>query len=290
MDDPFNAHRFLSHIRARWRLPVASITVAVAAALLISLLLPARYTAIVSVVIAPPAAGDPRMATAVSPIYLESLRTYEHFAASDQVFARAVERFKLRGNSWFSKSIESLKQSVLRVSLQRNTKVLEIAATLKDPRQAHELALFIAEQTIDLNRETNLVGSADLVAQARKDMAEATIQANAVEAEYQALQKRQPSPDALKAELGEVAEMRVDAERLKLAAELSAGEQEDREKTAASSGRGATDDSADGKARLQMLKARAERLRRQVADLERQAGSKQAALAGRVAEVEAASG
>ena len=33
---------------------------------------------------------------AVSPIYLESLKTYEHYAESDSLFQNALDRFGLR--------------------------------------------------------------------------------------------------------------------------------------------------------------------------------------------------
>ena len=36
------------------------------------------------------------VAMAVSPIYLESLKTYEHFADSDSLFQKAVEQVRLR--------------------------------------------------------------------------------------------------------------------------------------------------------------------------------------------------
>ena len=93
MPDTFDGYGYIRHLRARWRLPAVALFVALAASLTISLLLPTKYTATVSLVIEPPAGIDPRVATAVSPIYLESLRTYEHFASSDQLFAQAVDRF-----------------------------------------------------------------------------------------------------------------------------------------------------------------------------------------------------
>ena len=49
-----------------------------------------QYTATARIVIDPPAGTDLRAAMAVSPIYLESLRTYEQFASSDSLFQKAA--------------------------------------------------------------------------------------------------------------------------------------------------------------------------------------------------------
>lgn len=171
MQDQFDGRRYLSHLRARWWLPVVAVAAAAGIAAGVSLLLPVRYTAKVTLVIDPPAGSDVRASTAVSPIYLESLRTYEHFAASDQLFARAIERFQLRSGA--SLPFEKLKRRVLRISVPRNTKVMEIAATLPDPRQAHAVALYLAEETIELNRKTNRAGDDELISEARNQLAEA---------------------------------------------------------------------------------------------------------------------
>jgi len=104
---------------------VACVT-AVVLSLSVSLLLPKRYTATASIVIEPPAGNDVRTATAVSPVYLESLRTYERFADSDTLFAGAVEHFHLASGE-NPRSIESLKQQVLKVSKLRDTKISKSA-------------------------------------------------------------------------------------------------------------------------------------------------------------------
>ncbi len=111
---PREAHLSISIICAlRWRLIAAACVSAVVLSLVVSLLLPKRYTATASIVIEPPAGNDVRTATAVSPVYLESLRTYERFA--DQRHAVCG-----RGGAFSSGvrtgSIESLKQQVLKVT------------------------------------------------------------------------------------------------------------------------------------------------------------------------------
>ncbi len=111
-----------------------------------------------ALVIEPPAGADLRAAMAVSPIYLESLKTYEHFADSDSLFQKAVRQFGLQG-----RPIESLKRRVLRVQLVRNTRILEISATLPDPQKAQALAKFLAESTVETNRASVAEGDQDLL-------------------------------------------------------------------------------------------------------------------------------
>jgi len=83
------------------------------------------------------------------PIYLESLKTYEHFATSDSLFSKAIDRFALRSCS--SQAIESLKKRVLKVEIVRNTRILEIGATLPEARKHRRCALS-AESTVEMNR------------------------------------------------------------------------------------------------------------------------------------------
>src|SRR5262249_13258089 len=129
----------------------ACCTAAVVIALAISLAMPREYTATARIVVEPPAGADLRAAMAVSPIYLESLKTYEHFAGSDTLFRNAVDKFDLRAGLG-SRPIESLKRRVLKTAIVRNTRILEISATLRDPRQAQAVAKFIADSTAELAR------------------------------------------------------------------------------------------------------------------------------------------
>ena len=149
MAEPFDAFRYIGYLRSRWRFIACSAGVAVALAAAISLLLPNQYTAAARLVIEPPAGTDLRAAMAVSPIYLESLKTYEQFASSDSVFQKAVERFGLGGAP-----VESLKRRVLKVQILRNTRIMEIAVTLPDPKKAQAMARFLAESAVDLNRSS----------------------------------------------------------------------------------------------------------------------------------------
>lgn len=150
MRDSFDAFQYLGHLRARWRFIAAVSGIAAALALVAGLLLPKRYTATTTLVIDPPAGNDPRNATAVSPVYLESLRTYEAFAGGDSLFQRTVDKFKLREDLGDG-PLESLKRRVLKVVKPRDTKILYIQMTLGDPRKAQAAAQFIAEETVSLS-------------------------------------------------------------------------------------------------------------------------------------------
>ncbi len=151
MQDAFDAIDFAVYLRSRWRFVAISCAVALTLAGLTSVLLPKRYTATATLIIQPPAGLDPRAALAVSPVYLESLKTYENFATSDTLFARALDELGLR-RKYPGDSIESLKRQVLKVSKPTATRIIEISATLGDPVGAKRMAQYIAEQTVALNR------------------------------------------------------------------------------------------------------------------------------------------
>lgn len=158
MAEPLDAFRYIGYMRSRWRFIACSAGVAVALAIVVSLLLPNRYTATARVVIEPPAGTDLRAAMAVSPIYLESLKTYELFAASDSLFQKAVEHFALGGAP-----VESLKRRVLKVQIIRNTRIMEIAVTLADPKKAQAMAKFLAESAVELNRSSTAESDQELL-------------------------------------------------------------------------------------------------------------------------------
>ena len=150
--EPIDGFRYISYIASRWRWIALSCAIAVTLAFAVSLSLPRQYTATARIVIEPPAGSDVRAAsTAVSPIYFESLKTYESFAASDTLFQKAIAQADLRALLG-ARSIESIKRRVLKVGIVRNTRILEISATLPDPRKAQALAQFVAESTASLNR------------------------------------------------------------------------------------------------------------------------------------------
>ncbi len=172
MHDSFDAFDYIEYLRRRWRVVATACGAAVLLAFVASLLITKRYTATASVLIEAPGGNDVRIATAVSGVYLESLKTYESFAGSDSLFARAVQEFHLQeGGS--APSLESLKRRVLKVSMPRNTKVLEISATLASPKLAQAVAQYMAEQTVGMSRAESLAADGVFAEEAQKQVTEA---------------------------------------------------------------------------------------------------------------------
>src|SRR4051794_35525321 len=89
----------ISQLLRGWRIVTLACILAMVASTAASLLTTRKYTAVCRVLVDPPAGSDPRVSTAVSPIYLESLRTYEAFASSDDLFQKASKKFSLRTDS-----------------------------------------------------------------------------------------------------------------------------------------------------------------------------------------------
>ena len=284
MSDPFDGRLYLAHLRRRWRLPAAMLAIALTTSLVFSLLQTRRYTARVSLVIEPPASSDSRAAMAVSPIYLELLRTYEHFASSDHLFAQAARKFGLRSAG--SGPLESLKRSVLRVAIPRNTKILEIAVTLPDAAKAHALALYTAEQTIELNHKTNLAADGELTAAAKLEVESSVARFRVAEAALDEARKRSPTEEILRAELDRLGERRTEIERLALSAALSVADQENRENALAAGGPTRSEELALLRARLSSSRSHSLRLQQEAKAIASEVAMKQKLHAERNAAVE----
>ena len=112
MQDSFDALKYVEYLRQRWVFLCTACGIAALVALGVSLLIPEQYTATASIVIDAPAGNDVRTATAVTPVYLESLKSYEYFASSDTLFT-ALDHFQIR-DSGQGTSIESFKRRILR--------------------------------------------------------------------------------------------------------------------------------------------------------------------------------
>ncbi|MGO9009969.1 MAG: Wzz/FepE/Etk N-terminal domain-containing protein [Bryobacteraceae bacterium] len=270
MADSTDGFRYLGYIKLRWRLIATSCAIAVTLALVVTLLMPRQYTATARIVIDPPAGADIRAAMAVSPIYLESLRTYERFATAGSLFEKAVERFGLRqlvGN----RPIESLQKSVLRVELVRNTRILEIAATLPDPRRAQALARFLAEDTVEMNRAVVAEGAQDLVGTVAQEERQARARSQETDAAWAHVLTSEPV-DALQSDLAAAADLRSDIQQQIAGAELEIAESADRARQVQAS------------ISVSASRARLQELRRQLLALDRQEAEQQRLLAQRLAD------
>lgn len=207
MNQPFDAIDFALYLRSRWRVAAGCCLVAVIAAGIAGTVLPKRYTATASLIIQPPASADPRAALAVSPVYLESLKTYQNYATSNTLFARALRDLGLR-QRYPNTSLESLKRQVLAVSKPAATRIIDISVTLDDATMAKRLAQFIAEQTVVMNRSLDEHASDSAVRQAEANVAQAE------ERLRKAVNITFPeSVEALMAEVNTGAELRYDMVR-----------------------------------------------------------------------------
>jgi capsule polysaccharide export protein KpsE/RkpR len=253
--------RAIERMRKGW--PIAAWTCGIAAGLtlMVSLFLTREYTEVSRIVIEPPAASDPRASVAVSPIYLESLRTYETFASSDDLFLKAVDHFQLRQGS---EPIDKLKKSVLKADMPRNTKILEIHATLPDPQKAHALALYIAEETVKLNQDVSRQGDRELESGAEKQAAEVREHLQKAEQDWAQASTQEPV-EQLSTELDADEELRATLQREVVESEVLLGQKD-----------------AEGSE----ARDRAERYRRQLESLTRSIAAKQSLLAARTARMD----
>jgi capsular polysaccharide biosynthesis protein len=168
----FDAVSFARYARRQWLVFAISCGTAVVLATLISLALPKRYTATASILIEPPAGNDPRAATAVSPVYLESLKTYERMASSNTMFQEALKRLAVPEAS-SGASVESLKRTILKVTKPISTKILEINTTLGNPEKAQALAQYIAEKTVQLSKDVDSDSEREVTRDSRRILAAA---------------------------------------------------------------------------------------------------------------------
>jgi uncharacterized protein involved in exopolysaccharide biosynthesis len=201
--ESFDAYQYLRHLRRQARFIGIVCFAAGALALVASLLIPKEYTATASLIIDPPAGNDPRTSISVSPVYLESLRAYELFASSDSLFVRALEKFHLRD----ARPVESVKRRILKVTKVRDTKILEIAVTLNEPKQAQAVAQFLAEETVKLNRNANLETDNDLLADADARAAGAQKKLEQEQAAWHDFSMREPY-ETMRAEMEALTESR----------------------------------------------------------------------------------
>ena len=257
MSEPFDAFRYVRYMRSRALWIGGSCGIAVVLALGISLVLPREYTAVARLVIDPPAGTDLRNAMAVSPIYLESLKTYEQFAAGDSLFQKSVERFGLQRDG--GRSIESLKKHILKVEIIRNTRIMEVSATLPDARKAQALAQFLAEATTELNRSLIAQSNQELQQSIERQAAEIRAHLDQLDAAWAHLLTAEPVQELASAQEN-AAMLRSDLEEQIVNADLQAAE-----------------------AAVSTPHSRAAELRRQVEILDRQTAQTEKLLAERTA-------
>jgi len=244
MVDEFNPFEYLAFLKRNVRFAAIAVVSAGLWTAGISSLLAREYTANATLVIEPPAVNDTRAATAVSSVYLESLKTYEQFAGSDTLFAKACAKFGL-SQSPGEPCPESFKRRVLRVTKVKDTKVLRIAVTLPDAIRAQQLVEFLANESVALNRNLAADGDRQTLADVQTQLTAATAELHRARADYES--STAGGADQLLEE-----EVRTSSE-LKARAALDA--QRSRASLAELSSRGDTTESASERARLDSLSA-----------------------------------
>lgn len=274
MAETFDAFRYISYLRARWQWIAASCAIALGLAFITSAIMPREYTATSRIVIESPAGMDPRSAIAVSPIYLESLKTYEAFASSDSLFRKAFDQFGLR-ELFGGRPIESVKRRVLKVGIVRNTRILEIAVSLGDARKAQALAKFLADATVDLSRSIANEGDQDLIGNIERQSAEARTKLQETEAAWARQLEAEPVRE-LQASMESAGELRSTIQQQILSSELEVADASLREKQA-----GANVD--DIRKEAASARGRIEEMKRQVAIIDKQTAEREKLLAERLA-------
>ena len=269
MSDSFDAYRYIGYLRARWHWIAGSAALAACLAAAASLMMTPQYTATAQIVIDPPAGADLRSAMAVSPIYLESLKTYERFAGSDSLFQKAAAQFGIT-----ARPIESVKRRVLQVNLVRNTRILEIAVTLPDPVKAQALAKFVAESTVEINRASASQSDQDLLRGIEQQARDMRARVEQADAGWARAVTSEPLL-SLQASAEQSAELRAKIEEQVRSVELEVADLVERIKSTA--------DPAEMRRQEANARARLSEMRRQLQDLERQDSEREKLLSSRQA-------
>ncbi len=284
MPEPVSAYQFLQHLAARWRVPVIACATAAVLAFAGSKLMTKEYVATARILIEPPGTSDPRSALVVTPVYMDSLRTYTLFASSDELFKEAVETLGIRDPD-DPKPLSRLKETILEVEIPRNTKVLEIRVTLTDPEKAQILAGYLAEATVRLNQELNAASDEARTAAPRRARDHAARRVRDAEKQLRLFAQKEPVA-GLDQELEALVSTRT---ILRLDLLRSDRQQSERVGTHSSSGGGETEGTRDqgdapgtGK-----LKSRTAHLREQVSQLDEEIKHIRVTLAQREAQAQA---
>jgi uncharacterized protein involved in exopolysaccharide biosynthesis len=275
MAETLDAFRYIGYLRSRWRWIAGSCAVAVAVALIGSMAATRQYTATTRIVIDPPAGTDLRSAMAVSPVYLESLKTYEEFAAADSLFAKAIEKLHLRPMVG-SGPLESVKARVLKVGLLRNTRILEVAATLPDPRKAQALAQFLAESTVDMNRSFVTDTDQEFLRGIEQQERDSRAKLQEIDAAWARILAAEPITE-LQASLENAAKLRAIVQQQVLSTQLEIADGTERLKQATGG------DAAEIRKEQANARARLDEMNKQLALIDRETAAREKLLAARFA-------
>jgi uncharacterized protein involved in exopolysaccharide biosynthesis len=210
----------IAYILTRWRFLLSTVVAAGLLSLGVSELLPRRYTATATLIIDPPGSNDPRTAMVVNPTYLDSLRTFERFFTSDTLFAQAAEKFHLQAGGI---GIPALRKRILKVGVQRDTRVLEVSATLRSPKDAIALVQYITERSLGASREEAEATDRETLKNVSEELERAQVRFEKAQAEWE-LVAQQGTPQPLEQEVGAAVGLQSEVRRLETEANAAAAE------------------------------------------------------------------
>jgi uncharacterized protein involved in exopolysaccharide biosynthesis len=153
---------------------------------------------------------------------------------------------------------------------------MEITASLPDPRKAQALAGYLAEETVALNQRVSREGDQELISDAEKQLSESRARFEEIESAWKKLVASEPV-DELRAEIDSGEELKASLGQQLSSVELFIADESDREKGLAD---GELDES---RKELRSARARAEKMREQIAVLARQIDAKLALADNRTA-------
>ena len=194
MPNPLEVSLYLRHLRERWKTVAAVAAVAGAVALLVSLALPNKYDATVTLLIQP-GASDPRYPPPLNQVYLEYLRSYEYVVQGDELLARVLKEFQLGGEP-YGYTVDSFRRRVLDVRLFKNSKLLAVRVRFGDPQKAHQIALFLAREAMKASEALKDADTDRSVRQIGRDLEQARTRLAQAESEVEAF-RRQAREDEL---------------------------------------------------------------------------------------------
>jgi uncharacterized protein involved in exopolysaccharide biosynthesis len=274
MPDTLDALRYIGYMHSQWRWILTSCVAAMALAVAGSIAATRQYTATTRIVVDPPAGTDLRSAMEVSPVYLESLKTYEQFAG-DSLFKKAIDKLQLRAVVGRG-TMEALKTRVLKVGLVRNTRILEIAVTLPDPRKAQALAQFIGESTVEINRGLVSDSDQELLRGIEKQERDARMRLQEIDATWARLLTAEPITE-LQASLENAARLHGTVQQEVLSVELEIADAAERVKHATES------EAAEIRKEQTNARARLDEMHKQLEAMDRQTAEREKLLAERFA-------
>ena len=171
--------------------------------------------------------------------------------------SKRVEKFHLRAD-YPGASSEGLKRRFLKVTKPRDTRILEISVTLRDPVKAQALTQYIAEQTVNLNRTLSRQSDQDFISEAQRQLDVARGNLERAENAFKEESVRGPY-EALQAEVDNLVELRARLQKELLDAKVDMADY------------GAQNNQRE----LQSVRARAAALEKQIADVDAELSAKE---------------